>query len=103
MKERVRQNERKMLWWTRKLDDLKCQVRKSRKRWQKARRKRKQDADVILSRTIRLFVKLPTLTGTKFQANYLRRICDNITTELEDQQDLRGTRDLPPRYISFYI
>lgn len=69
MKERVHQSERRKLWWTRELDDLKWQVRKSRKRCQKTRKERRH-MDVILSRTIRLFVKLSTLTGTKLQADF---------------------------------
>ena len=43
MKDRVRQNERKICWWTRELSALKSQVRNCRRVWQRARKECRAD------------------------------------------------------------
>ena len=43
MKDRVRQSERKMCWWTRELSALKSQVQKCRRVWQRARKECRAD------------------------------------------------------------
>lgn len=50
MKVKKRVNDRKIVWWTDDLRKLKAKVRRSRKLWQRARKRKSKDVDARLSR-----------------------------------------------------